>query len=414
MVDFEHAGRKASRIAQRPARTVEFICLFSLITSLTPISIDALLPALRDIGLALNVADANDTQLIVSMLILGMVFGELVFGPLADALGRRAAIVGGLTVFAVGTIVAMTATSLEQMLVGRIIQGFGVAGSKIGTRALIRDRFGGDAMARVLSFIFMILVLVPMLAPAIGKAINDLAGWRAVFVLYLVLGVVILVWLLARQPETLTPERRIALSFRTLVGNTALIVRHPRVMAYTIAMGLVFGAQLLFISMAQAMFFDLYDVDDAFPIYFAVLALAMGAASFSNSQLVMRHGMHRLSVVAATGLSVASVVALIGSAPFGGAPPFAPFMIVCCLLFFFFALVFGNLNAMAMHALGRVAGLGASLIASLSSLIAVILAVAAGRLYDQTVYAAGSGFLLAGVGTLGLVIYANSKSNASI
>jgi len=395
-------------------RTVEFICLFSMITSLTAVSIDALLPALRDIGLALNVVDANDTQLVISMLILGMVFGELVFGPLSDAHGRRVAILGGLAVFGIGTVVAMTATSLEQLLAGRIIQGFGVAGAKIGTRALIRDRFVGDAMARIMSFIFMVLVLVPMLAPALGQLILSVASWRAVFVLYLVWGAVISVWLLVRQPETLAPENRIKLSTAVLIGNVWLIVRDKRVMAYTIAVGMAFGAQLLFVSMAQAMFLDLYDIGESFPLYFAVLALAIGVASFANSQLVMRFGMHRLSIAAVSGMVTVSVIALGLALPYSGVPPFAVFMVICFLFFFFFALLFGNLNAMAMQSLGRVAGLGASFVASLSSLIAVILAVVVGRFYDQTIYPTVVGFLLAGVCALGLVIYANTKASDAI
>lgn len=401
-------------MSKPPMKTVEFICLYALITSLTAISIDALLPALRDIGLDLNVADANDTQLIISMLILGMVFGELLFGPLSDAYGRRVAILGGLAVFGVGTMVAMTATSLEQMLAGRIIQGFGVAGAKIGTRALIRDQFAGDAMARMMSFIFMVLVLVPMLAPAIGQMIISMASWRAVFVLYLVFGAVVSVWLLVRQPETLVPERRIKLSAVVLIANIWLIVRHHRIMAYTVALGLAFGAQLLFVSVAQALFLDLYDIDETFPLYFAVLALAIGIASFSNSQVVMRFGTYRLSVAAVLGMVTVSVVALGLALPYGGVPPFVVFMAICFLFFFFFALLFGNLNAMAMQSLGRVAGLGASFIASLSSLIAVILAVTVGRFYDQTIFPVAIGFLIAGVCSLCLLIYANTKTSDAI
>ena len=155
----------------KPLRTPEFVILLSLVTSITALTIDAILPALRQIGEALAVADPKDTQLIVSFFILGMVFGDLIFGPLSDAIGRKNAIQAGLLIFVAGTIVSMTAASLEQMLLGRVIQGIGVSGPKIASRALIRDLYEGRAMARIMSFIFMVFILTPMLAPALGQAV---------------------------------------------------------------------------------------------------------------------------------------------------------------------------------------------------------------------------------------------------
>jgi MFS transporter, DHA1 family, multidrug resistance protein len=394
--------------------TPEFVALLSLTTSLTALSIDAILPALRDLGTALAVADTRDTQLVVILFIFGMVFGEIFFGPLSDAIGRKKAILLGLAIFGLGAVVAMTADSLEQVLLGRIIQGVGCAGPKIAARALIRDQFAGPAMARIMSFIFMVFILVPMLAPALGQLILTVADWRAVFLVFLALAAVVALWLGLRQPETLDPARRIRLSLPTLLVNGALILRHAKVMAYTFAAGLIFGALLLYVSTAPAMFFDLYGIDETFPLYFAIIASGVGLASFSNSQLVMRYGMHRLSVIALGGLAVFSG-ALLGLAVLtAGVPPFAAFMALCFLAFCCVGLLFGNLNAMAMQSLGRVAGLGASVIASVSSLVAVILSVSLGRFYDMTVFPLASGFLLAGAVSLALVLAARRSSAGEI
>ena len=399
----------------KPAlRTPEFVILFSLVTSITALTIDAILPALRQIGEALAVADPKDTQLIVSFFILGMVFGDLIFGPLSDAIGRKNAIQTGLLIFVAGTIVSMTAASLEQMLLGRVIQGIGVSGPKIASRALIRDLYEGRAMARIMSFIFMVFILTPMLAPALGQAVLLIADWPAIFLLFLLLASVVAPWLGVRQPETLAPERRIRVSISALLNNSVQIVRHAKVMAYTLAAGLMFGALLLYLSTAQALFFDLYKIADLFPLYFAVLASGVGLSSYANGRLVMRYGMHRLSVIALVGM-MGFGGALLGVALLNeGVPSFIAFMALCFGMFSCIGILFSNLNALAMENLGRVAGLGASLVSSISSLVAVIVAVAVGRFYDQTVVPLTAGFILAGLLSLVLVLGARRSTAGDI
>lgn len=394
--------------------TPEFVALISLTTSLTALSIDAILPALRDLGTALAVADARDTQLVVILFIFGMVFGEIFFGPLSDAIGRKKAILLGLAVFSLGAVVAMTADSLEQVLLGRIIQGIGCAGPKIAARALVRDQFAGAAMARIMSFIFMVFILVPMLAPALGQAILFVADWRAIFLVFLAIAALVAVWLSLRQPETLTPERRIPLRIGTLAANGLMILRHAKVMAYTFSAGFIFGALLLYLSTSQALFFDLYGIGETFPLYFAIFALGIGIASFFNSQLVMRLGMHRMAVTALSGLIVFGSALLGVALAYDGVPPFTAFMTLGFLAFFCNGLLFGNLNALAMQSLGRVAGLGASMISSISSLVAVGLSMAVGRFYDMTAVPLACGFILAGVVSLGLVLAAHRSQAGEV
>jgi MFS transporter, DHA1 family, multidrug resistance protein len=397
-----------------PLRTPEFIVLFSMVTALTALSIDAILPALRIIGEVMAVDDPRDTQLIVTLFIFGMVFGELMFGPLSDALGRKPAIVVGLLVFVGGCLVSMTANSIEMVLLGRVIQGVGASGPKVASRALIRDQYEGAAMARIMSYIFMVFILVPMLAPALGQAVLVLANWRAIFLLFLGLAAVSGLWLQLRQPETLLPERRIRFSLSTILANSLLVFRHPPVMAYTFAAGLIFGALLIYLSTAQALFADLYGVEDLFPLFFAMLALGVGFSSFMNSQLVMRFGMHHLSVAALTGMMAMSALLFAVARAQAGVPPFPAFMIICFLMFSCIGILFGNLNALAMQSLGRIAGLGASIIASVSSLVAVVLSVAVGRFYDQTAEPLALGFFTAGALSLGLVLAARRSTAGAI
>lgn len=398
----------------RPALSqFEFVALFSLVTALTAASIDTMLPALGVIGEALNVVNPNTTQLVVSMFILGMVFGELAFGPLSDAYGRKWGIMVGLAVYAVGTVIAATAVSMDMLIIGRIIQGIGAAGPKVASRALIRDLYQGNAMARIVSLIYMVFILVPMVGPALGQLIMALAGWRPIFVAFLIFAVIIALWLGVRQPETLMPDKRLPLAFGTIFRNAWLILKHPVVMAYILATGLIFGGILVYLSTSQAIFADIYDAGDKFAFYFAVLSIGIGIASFLNSKLVMRFGMYRLTVFGMCGLIANALLLLVIGLAYDGAPPLAAFLVLVFILLFFFGILFGNLNALAMEVLGRVAGIGASLVGAVSGLIAVAMSFIIGRFYDGTVLPLAAAFLIGGVLGLGLTLVARrSKAGA--
>lgn len=397
--------------SRKPLGTFEFVALFSFITSLTAAAIDGMLPALGHIAADLQVSDPRNMQLVITLFVFGMVFGEFLFGPLSDAIGRRKAILSGLAIFCAGSVLAMTAQSIEMMLLGRIVQGIGVSGPKIGARALIRDKFSGDEMARMISYIYMAFILVPMLAPAAGQLIVSVADWRAIFFAYLLMGLISSVWLMLRQEETLLVEHRTPLMFSTVVRNTWLVFNNRRVMAYILALGFAFGGLLLYLSIAQSLFQDIYGVGTKFPLFFAILALGVGVASFANSQLVMRFGMERLSLVSLGAMGVLSGALMIVSLLHGGQPPFIWFLLNSAALLFCFSALFNNLNSMAMQSLGRIAGLGTSLTSSISSLVAVAVAMTLGRFYDFTVYPLAAAFLLASVAGFGLVIFAR-KGNS--
>lgn len=281
----------------------ERIILYALLTSLTSISIDALLPALRQIGEEVGVAPPLSTQHIISLFIFGMAFGELFLGPLSDAIGRKKALVLGLCLYAVGTITAMLAGSLEMVILGRFLQGMGASGPKIATRAMIRDQFEGDAMARVMSFMFMLFIFVPMLAPALGQGLISLAGWRSVFGICLVIALLLGIWLLMRHPETLPATKRIVFRPTLLVRNGGRILSKRRVTLLIIATGIVFGAQLLYLSTAADLFFDAYGIKETFPFYFAIMATGIGLASYLNARLVQKLGMDAMARAAFIGLA---------------------------------------------------------------------------------------------------------------
>ncbi len=210
----------SSETEQTRPSFVEFVIIISLMMSLTAMSIDAMLPALSQIGSDLNVQNANDRQLVVSVIFVGIAFGQLFFGPLSDAIGRKPAIYIGYAFFVIGALLSATAASFQMMLAGRLLQGFGASAPRAVTLALVRDRYEGRAMARVMSFVMTVFILVPMIAPTIGQAILLVSGWRGIFGGFVLMALITLVWFALRMPETLAPEDRAPFSLRRIVDAT--------------------------------------------------------------------------------------------------------------------------------------------------------------------------------------------------
>ena len=376
---------------------VEFISLMALMTSLIALSIDAVLPAMDFVGQDLGVTNVQETHLIVSLFFIGMGFGQLYYGPLSDDKGRRYAIMSGLVIFVIGSVICMLAESLTVMLVGRVIQAFGVSGPRIATMAIIRDKFEGDAMARVMSFMMMVFVLVPMLAPSFGQGILFIASWRYIFASFLIIALLIGVWFFVRQPETLSKDMRQPFSWAQLWQSSKFILTHKLVMLYTMSMGFIFGAFLTYISASQTIFQHIYDVGNLFPLYFALLAFAIGFASFINGKLVMGLGMRKLCTWAMCGWLFFSGILTVLCWFYAGIPPMWMFVSVLFFAFFCIGILFGNINAMAMQPLGAMAGLGAAIIGSLSSLISVLTAVFIGSFIEHSITPVALGFVVFGV-----------------
>tara|TARA_R110001606_G_scaffold285414_1_gene433636 strand:- start:2419 stop:3663 length:1245 start_codon:yes stop_codon:yes gene_type:complete len=381
-----------TQVKRLPER--ELVALFALMMSLTALSMDAMLPAFPNIAESLAIVDYQKTQWIVSAMILGMVFGEILFGPLSDAIGRKKSILLGISIYIIGSVVALSASSIEVFLLGRMIQGFGVAGPKIASRALIRDMYKGAAMARIMSFVMMVFILVPLLAPSVGQLVLKVADWRWIFALLIAQAAIAGGWLLLRQPETLLKENRIPLNRKRLIADVRVILRRRDVMAFTVLLGCIFGGLMLHISTAQSIFQDVYNTGDRFPLFFAMLAIGSSIINFSNGKIVLRVGMLRCVIGALSVLLSTAFILLIAALYFNGVPPFVLFMGLGMVMFSCFGMVFGNVNAMAMEPLGSMAGLGASLISSLSSMIAIVLSTIAGQFYNFTVIPLASGFVI--------------------
>jgi len=372
----------------------EFVALMAFTMSLVALSIDAMLPAFTAMGQDLKVAGGNDIQLVISLLFIGLAVGQLFYGPLSDSIGRKPAIYLGSAIFMLGSLLSMTATDFHVMLAGRLMQGIGAAGPRTVSVALIRDRFQGAEMARVMSFIMTVFILVPIFAPALGQAILILAGWRAIFGAFLLLALVTLAWLGMRQPETLAKDKRKPFTLRNIKLAFLDVTTNRVAVVYTLVAGCVSGAFLSYLNSSQQIFQLQYGLGMQFPIYFGVLALAVGFASLLNGKMVMRFGMHRLVDRALLIMMLLSWLFLLLVWASGGKPPLWQFMAICLGLFFCIGVLFGNLNSIAMEPLGHVAGTAAAVMGSATTLLAVALSFVIGRAWNGTLYPMATGFVV--------------------
>ncbi|HUF57066.1 MAG TPA: multidrug effflux MFS transporter [Thermohalobaculum sp.] len=385
------------------------LIFLSLMTSVVALTIDAVMPALDGIAEDLAFDDANDRQLIILVVFAGMGVSQIAFGPLADGIGRKPAAMIGWAIFIAGTLLGMAATGPEAMLWGRFLQGLGAGGPRIVAMAIVRDLYGGRAMARVLSVVLTIFMLVPMLAPLVGQAAEAVGGWRAIFVVYLVTALGTAGWYWLGVPETLTEANRRPLAPGRLVAAFREVLTTRPTVFYTLAMSMVFAAFSVYLATAQQVLEDLYALGPWFPAVFSLLALAFALASFMNSRLVMRVGMRPLSRRAMAGLIVvaAGATVLTRLAPWGGVPPLWLFMVLVSLIFFAVALLFSNLSALALEPLGHVAGTASSVVMSVSTLVSVPIGTAVARAYDGSTAPLFTGFLVLGLAGMGFLLLAD-------
>lgn len=382
--------------------------MMALLMSIVAISIDALLPALGVIGNDLNVSHPNEAQYLISFLFMGMAAGQLICGPLSDALGRKTVLYWSISLFFIGSVICFFADNLNVMLAGRLIQGLGVAGPYVSTMSIVRDKYHGREMARVMSVVMMIFIMVPAIAPSLGQAIMLMASWRYVFVLYIAYALIIIFWQFFRLEETLPKERRVPFRVSTIYSGFREVITHRVTISYTICMGLFFGSLIGYLNSSRQIFQVQFNTGELFTVYFGLLALVLGVASLINSRIVEKLGMYFVCSRA--------VMAIIGASLFFLAVNLMietvtlwMFLLYAAILFFSFGLMFGNLNALAMEPMGHIAGIASAIIGSVSSVISMTLGTVIGQMYDNTLIPITSGFSILGVLALLFMLYAEKK-----
>ena len=389
--------------------SAEFIALVALTFSLIAMSIDSMLPALGDIARDLAASDPNDRQLVLTAFFAGLTLGQFVYGPISDSTGRKPAMYAGIGCFIAGGLICGLTHDFTTMLLGRVLQGFGAAGPRIVAMAMVRDLYAGRAMARIMSFVMAVFILVPILAPSIGQLMLLIADWRFIFYGLVIVGIIDFLWLATRQPETLEPKDRAPLSIGHILRSSGEAVTNRITLGYTLATGCIFGSFISYLGTSQQIFQEQYGTGKLFAVYFGILAAGIGLASIVNAKLVMRFGMRNLSKWALRSACGLSLAFLLVAWLLEGHPPLWAFVAFMTMLFFFNGLLFGNYNALAMEPMGHIAGVAAAVVGSLSSLVAVSAGTPIGQLYDGTVVPLFAGFAVMEVAALVLTEWAERK-----
>jgi DHA1 family bicyclomycin/chloramphenicol resistance-like MFS transporter len=383
---------------------VEFVVLMATLMALGALGIDAMLPNLPAIGQALGVADENQPQLIITAYLLGLGGAQLVFGPLADRYGRRPVLLAGLALYVGFSLLAAFAPTFELLLVARVLQGIGAAATRALPISIVRDRYAGREMARVMSLTSLVFMAAPIVAPSLGQLVLTLASWPWIFVLLAILGAFSMLWALLRLPETLHPEDRLPIRPKEIAHAFSLAARNRTALCYMLAQTFLFGGLLGFINSSQQVFTEALSAGGRFPLVFAICASFIAVASLLNARLVMRLGMRRLSHAALLAyIALAAIHLAIASSGHESLVVFTAFQ---ALTMFCFGLTSGNFGAMAMEPMGHIAGVASSFQGFVSMVGATLIGFVVGQAFNGTVVPMEAGYLLCGLCALAAVLAA--------
>ncbi len=381
--------------------------------SVVALAIDALLPALDIIGITIGTKELADNQLLITMIFLGLGIGPLVFGPISDSLGRKPIVYMGFLLFIVASLICIFAESLEMMVLGRILQGIGLSAPRTIAIAMIRDIYSGDYMARIMSFITVVFILVPIIAPALGKFVLDHYDWQAIFYIQLFFSILVSFWFWKRQPETLIVEKRIPFKLTILIDGIKEMMKYKTTIGYTLISGFVVGSFMVYLSTSQQIFEQQYHLKEEFPYIFGLLAISIGSAIFLNGTLVLKYGMEKLvttSLFAFFGISLMYILLFYN----GQNPSITILLAFFGMQFFAIGFLFGNLRALAMEPIGHIAGIGAAITGFISTIMAVPISTYIGRFVKDTTLPLFIGFLICGVLSIIILMYLKKSAKRKL
>lgn len=382
----------------------EFVALMASIMALNALAIDTMLPAFPAIGADLHVADPNSLQFMITSYMLSNAVGSLVAGPLADRYGRRPMLLLSITFAFIGGLASAITPSYEALLVVRCVHGFFAAGLGVLAVSIIRDKFEGDKMARLMSLIIIIFLAVPVIAPSLGQIVISVASWREIFHVLAAAAAIVFVWAWFRLPETLAPENRQPIAPRAIIRNWGSVVKDRLGFGYMMGAGIIMGGLFGFLNSAQQIFYDVFDAADVFPYAFACVAGSMAVANFSNSRIVERFGARRVSHTALMVYIVLSLAQL--GASFMHPEPMLLFLALVALNMGMVGFTGSNFGSIAMEPFGHIAGSAASFQSFARMALASLIGAFTGQRFNGTTLPLAEGFVVAGLVGLGFILWA--------
>lgn len=408
-MDGDSIERPAALQPAQPRRLgkPELIAMVAGLMALNAIAIDIMLPALGEISRATGlIAEGaprdNRQQLIIFAYVLGFGAPQLAWGPITDRFGRRAPLFIGLIGYVATALLCVILKEFWALLAARFLQGVFASGARIVAAAVVRDLFAGRSMASFMSLVMTIFMIVPIIAPGVGQLILFLAPWEGIFLVLALWGLMMLAWTWARLPETLPPEARRPLNLRSASSAYLEVVRSPVSFGYMMASGIIFGALFAFIASSEQVFREVFAMENTFALWFAGVAAALAVANFTNSRLVERLGMRRISHAALILFILTSLTLTLTTLAFG--ENFAVFFPIFALSFACFGMMGSNFSALAMEPLGKIAGTASAAYGFATTLISSLIGLLIGAQYNGTTIPLTAGFVGLGIVSLGIVL----------
>ena len=398
--------QSTSPVAQKPKGPgfAEFVCLIAIMMALNALAIDAMLPALPAIGADLGVVNENTRQWVITAYLLGFGGAQLAYGPLSDRFGRKPILMMGIGIYVAFSIVAAFSHTFALLLLARVGMGIGVAATRVLAVSIVRDRYEGRTMARVMSLSFLVFLGIPIIAPTVGQLVLLVGPWQWIFWVFALFGASFMVWAMIRLPETLHPQDRREIRFAPIAQAFRYALTNRQAMGYTLAMTFVIGGLFGFINSSQQIFFDVFEKPQLFTTVFALVACGIAVSSLLNSQLVERLGSRLISHSALIGFIVFSIIHAVIALT--GHDNIWTFSILQGCKMFCFGLVAGNFGSMAMEPMGHIAGTASSVQGFISTIGGAGLGFIIGQSFDRTTVPLTLGFAILSSVALLLVLWA--------
>lgn len=388
-----------------PGRT-EFIAIIAGITMLIAFAIDAMLPALPQIGRSLGVALETRWSLVITAFTIGFGIAQLFVGTLSDRYGRRVMMLGSLVVYVATSLLAAASSSFALLLAARAAQGVGAAGGRVLVQSVVRDRFEGREMAQIMSLAAALFMAAPILAPFLGTAILAVAPWHWIFVVLAMFGALAFVWVFVRLPETLHPEYRRPISLSSIAEAGRIVFADRQSVGYTIGMMSLMVAIQGFLTTVTLIFDETFKRPDLLPFGFGIMAGSMMVASLINASIVMRLGMRRIGHAALIGFTM--LAAIHAAVALAGVESLVSYIVLQSAMMVCFSLCAGNFGAMAMEHMGAVAGTASSIQGSVSAVFGALGGALIAAFFDGTTFPLYAGITIAGVVAIVAALWAEN------
>ncbi len=359
-----------------------YILVLGSLTALGPFSIDMYLPGFEDIALSLHTTTAT-VALSLSSYFIGISAGQLLYGPLLDRHGRKKPLYVGLALYLVSTAVCMQSKHIETLIILRFIQAVGSCAAQVAAMAMVRDLFGPKESAKVFSLLLLVLGASPMLAPTAGGYITVNFGWRAIFLVLLILGAGITLLTLLFLPESYPADPGFSLKPRPILINFLSVLREPQFIIYVLVYAFAFAGLFAYVSGSPIVFMDIFHVDKkTYGWIFAFLSLAFIGLSQFNSLLLRRYNSEQIIRVALAGQAIVGILFFVVNKTVGLGLPQTIFFIFIFLAF----LGFTNPNAAALSLapFSKNAGSASALMGALQMGIGALASIGIGKFSDGT------------------------------